>query len=79
MPKLRRRNVGVEMCDHVDGGRGGCAPFLRQFLEARSANGDDRKLGRDEEAVGQDQHHDGDQAERGRELHAGIVAFLRRG
>jgi hypothetical protein len=39
-------------------------PFSGTLFEARTTDGDDRELGGDEEAVGDDQHKDGHQAER---------------
>ena len=61
-PELAGGDVAVEVADAVvDVARAG-RPLGEELLDARAPHGDERELGRDEEAVEQDEEEDGEQA-----------------
>ena len=55
---------------------GGAAPLVDELLQPRAAHGDERVLGRDEEAVQQDQNGDGEKLEENRHAPVSGAAVL---
>ncbi len=51
------------MADHLLGRFGGPVPVSGQLLDARATDRDDREFGGHEEAVGQNEEDDGQQAD----------------
>ena len=60
--ELGGRDVAVGVPERAANDAGGGAAFGDELIDARLAHGDERELGRDEEAVAQHQQHDGEQS-----------------